>query len=259
MEVFLDLGIVIFIPFMIYRGYRRGAIKALCGFLAVFVAFFGATFLANNLYLPVGRLVQPVVRQVITQVLEETLGEDVLIEPPVVAEGVDDNPFLSGVVTEEEVEEDQYISLDRALGALQTTPQLAFIQGFLQQATDLVEQNKSTLVGSVTEMISTVVGYEIARQGIFVVAFIFLMAIWILFSRVLDKVADLPGLAQINGVIGGLLGFLTGGLLVFVFAWCTRGGVVPTAGVERTTLYELFATYSPLDMLARFSDVELDL
>lgn len=255
MEMLLDLGIVLFIPLMVFRGYRKGAILMLCSFFAIFVAFFGATFLANNLYQPVGRLVQPVVQHFITQVLEEALGgENILINPPEEVSGMD-NPFT----LEEEESEGQYVTLERALYVVQQAVELEQIQGFLQQASDLIEENKDELVGSATEVISTVVGYEIARQIIFIVSFVLSMAVWTLFSRVLNGVANLPGLAEVNGVIGGGFGLLSSGLLVFVVAWCTRGGIIPWDSVDKTVLFQFFAYHSPLDLIAGFSQVKLDL
>ena len=42
-----DLVIAILLVLAVFQGYRRGFVLTLCGFLAVFVAFFGATILST--------------------------------------------------------------------------------------------------------------------------------------------------------------------------------------------------------------------
>lgn len=244
MEAMIDLGILAFLPFMTYRGYRRGGIVSICSFLTIFVAFIGAVFVANNLCDSVGRLVQPVVKEVITTTLEDTLKfEDVLLEP----ESTD--------ATEEGGTKKEVISMSRALYLLEITLKEDRLQGFLDLAKSTVDYNSE----SVTEEISTVIGREIARVVVFIVSFLFIMTFWVLGTRAIKIVFKAPGLAQINGIVGAFFGFFMGLMLVYVFAWATRGGVVPWEEVERTVLYEYFANHTPLDLLAQVSDVELNL
>ena len=62
------LGIVLVLAAV--QGYRKGFVLTLCGFLAVFVAFFGASVLSNALAGPVAEAIRPVVEERLEQVLE---------------------------------------------------------------------------------------------------------------------------------------------------------------------------------------------
>lgn len=251
MEVLIDLGIVAFIPIMMYRGFRRGGIVTLMSFFTIFVAFIGATFLSYNFCEPVGRLVQPVVKTAITEALETALAhEEISIEPPAI------------VVNEsgEQIESTEtYLSLSRALQLLTTTAGIEKIDGFLNSAKDSLMFVAIDYKGSATDAISTVVGREIARVAIFFVSFLLIMAIWLLATRAVNFVFKVAGVAQINAIAGAGIGFLTAILLVYVFAWATRGTLVSWDGVNRTFLYQHFAYYTPLDLIADHYTIELDL
>lgn len=254
METLIDIGILIFIPLMVYRGYRRGAVLSICGFLSVFVAFSIASATANNLCDSVGRLVQPVIKEMITEVLEVRLQhQNILIEPeadPLTGSSSGDNVSDDGKV---------YITVSSALEILEDSVDLKKIRGFIDMATEIFETEKDNYVGSATDQISTVVGREIARAAIFIIAYVFTMAAWLLFSRVLAVIFKFPGLAQINEIVGGTMGFLLGISLISIFAWATGGGVIPQDAVENTLLYEFFVKNNLFNSFDTTSTINLDL
>lgn len=256
METLIDLGIVVFLPLMIYRGYKRGVIMGICGVLTLYMAFMGASFLSNNFHEPVGRLIQPVVKQMIVEVLEEQLkNENIIVEAPVEALG-------SGLIPEDTVQVEgskEYLSLSRALSLLGASHDLEKLHGFVAMAEKALNEQPGNYVGSVTDMISTVIGREIARVVVFSVSFLLCMTLWLLFSRVLVSVFQLPILAEINGYLGAAVGFILAIFLIYVFAWATGGTVIDWDGVEHTVLYEFFVKTSPLDALAQASSISLDL
>ena len=55
----LLIGAVLLIA--LARGYSRGFVLTLCGFLAAFVAFIGASVLSNALAEPVAKVIEPMV------------------------------------------------------------------------------------------------------------------------------------------------------------------------------------------------------
>ena len=65
------LGIVLVLAAV--QGYRKGFVLTLCGFLAVFVAFFGASVLSNALAGPVA--IRPVVEERLEQAMQKSLEE----------------------------------------------------------------------------------------------------------------------------------------------------------------------------------------
>lgn len=256
MEALLDLVIVLFIPLMAYRGYRRGAVVSVCSFLTVIVAFVGATVLSNNLCDSVGRLLQPVIKEVIVEELESRLQfENILVEAP--PEVITNNPIT--VPEDAQVQKQEYVTMTRALSILEASVAMEKIEGFIVMAKETLIRYEDQYVGSVADIISTVLGREIARVGIFIISFLFLSAMWLLFSRILVALFKFPGLAEINGIVGGSMGFLSGVLLVCVFAWATGGTVIPWDGVNKTMLYEFFVKNTPLNGLASAYSVPFDL
>ena len=66
------LGIVLVLA--VVQGYRKGFVLTLCGFLAVFVAFFGAGVLSNALAGPVADAIRPVVEERLEQAMQNSRG-----------------------------------------------------------------------------------------------------------------------------------------------------------------------------------------
>ena len=56
-----------------FLGYRRGLILTLCGFLALFVAFFGATAVSNTMAGPLSRTIQPALESNIQRFLDDQM------------------------------------------------------------------------------------------------------------------------------------------------------------------------------------------
>ena len=54
-----DLIVLIVLILAVVQGYRKGFVLTLCGFLAVFVAFIGASILSDALAGPVSQAITP--------------------------------------------------------------------------------------------------------------------------------------------------------------------------------------------------------
>ena len=106
-----DLVIAILLALAVFQGYRRGFVLTLCGFLAVFVAFFGATILSNALAEPVSHAITPVIENQISNSIHETLEE----------QGYQFEEPQPGQEEETPAPEDQF-SLDQILNMMKTRP-----------------------------------------------------------------------------------------------------------------------------------------
>ncbi|MFI3252833.1 MAG: hypothetical protein R3Y63_00625 [Eubacteriales bacterium] len=251
METLIDLVIVIFIPIMMYRGYRRGGILTLMTFFTLFVAFHGAVFLSTNLAEPVGRFIQPIVKDVITDVLEDALKfENIVIEAP---------SNTNEIEEEESTTTQEYLTMARAFQILIKSQDLAKIEGFIDKARTELLTGAQEQIGSVTDGISSVIGLEIARVVTFSLSFSVLFIFWLLLTRAINIVFKIPGLAQVNAISGACIGLFLALMLVYVFAWITPGGIIPWSDVEKTLLFEYFAKKNPLELLAPNYQVELDI
>ena len=74
--ILFDLAILAVLALFLWRGYAKGFILTLCGFLAIFVALIGASILSNALAEPVAKTMEPVIahriQDALAQAIEET-------------------------------------------------------------------------------------------------------------------------------------------------------------------------------------------
>ncbi len=254
MEILIDVAILFFIPFMMYRGFRRGAIYSFMTFIAVFSAFCFAVLLSENFSEPVGRLIQPVVKQEIVTVLEDALKfEDIIIEQD--STGTVELEDESGLYT---FIQPEYLTMTRALQILSNARGLDQWAGFVEQARKSLYIAAVTFEGSVTEEISSVMGREMARTWILAISFTVLTALWLLLTRRF-KIKFEGETAKIDSYAGTVIGFCVSLLMIYIFAWITSGTIIKPSGVSSTMLYEFFATFTPLDSIAQRYMVELDI
>lgn len=74
-----DLIILIVLILAVVQGYRKGFVLTLCGFLAIFVAFLGASILSDALAGPVSQAITPAIESGI----QDTVGSYYQYTPPV--------------------------------------------------------------------------------------------------------------------------------------------------------------------------------
>lgn len=91
--LFFDLILAVVLAVTVFQGYRKGFVLTLCGFLAVFVAFIGASVLSDALAEPVSQMVRPAIELNINSALEESLQEQGVTLP----EGSTSSPDSSGL------------------------------------------------------------------------------------------------------------------------------------------------------------------
>ncbi len=223
--IFYDVVIAALLLFFLWRGYRKGLILTLCGFLAVFVALIGASILSNVLAEPVAKAIEPVV--------ESGLHDSVLSATQAApsAEGAD--PFAD-------------LPLEELLEAMKSTP---LYQGFADAFQKALDAGAAEVAGNAARAVAHFVAVQIARTVIFSVAFIAVLIAWSVLSHALDLVAKLPVLNSLNRWTGAVLGLAEGALLVFIAAWLLKDSYLPPEAVQNTYLLPLFCTANPLKFL----------
>ena len=87
--------------------------------------------------------------------------------------------------------------------------------------------------------ISDYVARQIAKTVLYAVAFVLILVLWTILSRVLDLAFKLPVLSTLNRWSGGAVGLCEGVLLVFVVCTLLKGGVLPEEVVENSHLLKL--------------------
>lgn len=226
-----DLVIAILLVLAVFQGYRRGFVLTLCGFLAVFVAFFGATILSNALAEPVSHAITPVIENQISNSIHETLEE----------QGYQFEEPQPGQEEETPAPEDQF-SLDQILNMMKDS---ALIQSFSDAIRGAVNEGVVEVTTSAAQTIASYIARELSRMVLFLISFVLVLVAWTLLSRALDLAFRLPVLSTLNHWSGAAVGLLKGGVLLFIACWLLRE-LFPAEVVEQSYLLKFFCTTNPL-------------
>jgi len=227
--IFYDVIIAVLLLFFLWRGYRKGLILTLCGFLALFVAFLGASVLSTLLAEPVAKVIEPMVASGIHdtvssywQAAPSVDGSDVLDDLPLedLLEGLQDSPVYQTIAE-----------------AFHTAVQAGAVE----------------LAGSAVQAVAHFIAVRLVRTVLFTVFFVLILAAWFVLSHTLDLVAKLPVLNTVNRWTGAAVGLVEGVLLVFIACWLLNGSFLTPEAVRSTYLLRFFCEHSPLDLLPLIS------
>lgn len=233
-----DLIVVIVLALAVIQGYRKGFVLTLCGFLAVFVAFLGATILSDALAGPVSQAIRPAIEQSVSQSLQQSLEEQGVALPEASApeEGTD----------QEQAELWENFSLDEVLGLLQDSE---LVQRFSQAIHEAVSEGVLEVTSTAAAAVADYIAREIARMVLFAICFILVLAGWFLLSRALDLAFKLPVLSTLNQWSGAAIGLIKGGALLFIVCWLFRG-LIPQEAVDQSVLLRFFCTTNPFALIS---------
>ena len=236
-----DLVLVALLLFFVWRGYERGFILTLCGFLAIFVAFIGASVVSHILAEPVSRSIRPIVEQQLHQFFEEHVSADVsLPEVPL-------PDFDFGGEAVDEALSNLEIPLQEALELLKDT---RLYKGFADAFQNAVDSGMVSASADAARVIADYIARQLAQIVLFLIAFILILILWFFLSHALDLAFRLPVLSAINHWTGGFLGFFKGALLLFIACWLLKGSFIPQDAIQNTYLLNFFCTASPLAWLS---------
>lgn len=239
-----DLILLAVLALAVFRGYRKGFVLTLCGFLAVFVAFLGATILSDALAEPMSHLVRPAVETSIRTALEDSLEEQgiVLPEPDASSQDPGAEPGEDTDVLGETFSLEQILELigDSAL-----------VQYFSDAIQSAVNQGVLSVTTNIVEAIAGYIALKIAHALLFLICFVLVLAGWYLLSHALDLAFRLPVLSTLNHWAGAGMGLVKGAALMFIACWLLRD-LFPPKALESTLLLRFFCTTNPFALIAGF-------
>ena len=236
MLIAIEIVIALIVLMCAIQGYRKGLILTVCGFLAMFVAFIGALFLANQLAQPVGAMIQPTIERSVTELMSEEfdIQLDFNHDGALVAPDASDS-----------------ISLDMLQQALANSKN-PLLSGLSDPLADLIEEHASTSLTDILESVIVFVSETLARIAIFIAAFFVVLLLWNIFSHAMNFAAKLPLLSTANAWGGLGVGFIKGCLVVFIATWLLRDYFITQDMIDRTTLLKFFCENSPLSLFNDF-------
>ena len=231
-----DLIILIVLILAVVQGYRKGFVLTLCGFLALFVALIGASFLSNTMSGPVSRALQPAIESSLTQIFSD----HTTVQPPAVEGSSSQSP-------ESQVPDESQLPLQEALDILQDSK---FYQGFVEAIQSAVDEGMVSATANAARVISDYIATQISKLVIFIISFVLILVLWFFISHALDLAFRLPVLSSLNHWGGAALGLVKGGLLLLIACWLLQGSFLPWETVRQTYLLRFFCISSPLSMLS---------
>jgi len=229
-----DLVIAVLLLLAVCRGYKKGFVLTLCGFLAIFAAFIGATIVSDTLAEPMSQAIRPVIEHNIQHVLAEQTETSDLSLP------------ISDDSTSSEEAEPPAFSLEKTLAALKDSK---LYKGFAEAFQKAVDSGVAAATANAARAIAGYIAKQITQMALFLVSFGLILALWFLLSHALDLAFKLPVLSTLNHWSGAAFGLLHGGLLVFIACWLLKDRFLSQDAVENTYLLHWFCTVSPLDLL----------
>lgn len=201
----IDLVLIGIIIFCAYRGFRTGLITSLVGIVAIVVAIYGANLIATTYSAEFTGIAEPFVSGLIDSAQAKILNYDP-------ASG-SDKPKEALKAGEESNVQKVTNSILRELGLSEE------IAGDLA---DKVAKQESTVSASMSDTISKFLSERLCFIAAFVIGFALIMIITSAIGNMLDLVFGLPGLENINHILGGVLGAVKGIAIVLVITLMCR-------------------------------------
>ena len=240
-----DLLVAALLLVFIWRGYRKGFVLTLCGFLALFVAFIGASAISSTLAAPVSRIIQPAIEHNIQQVFLDHISQSGNSADASLADPA--NPLFPHDQSSAPPPADNgELSLQQALNLLKDS---ALYKGFADALQRAVNSGMVSASANAARSISDFIARQLAQMALFLIGFVLILILWFLFSHALDLAFRLPVLSGLNHWSGAILGLLQGSALVFILCWLMKDSLLSGQVIQSTYLLRFFCTTSPLALL----------
>lgn len=241
--ILLDVIIAAVVLLCVWSGYRKGFVLTLCGFLAVFVAFIGASILSSLLAEPVAGAITPMVEQAVRQAIE-TYSADALSVLSSSVSGLSASVSIDPEMLET-IQVPTELLLDQVLTALRSVPALQVIADNFQAA---VESGAIEVTADIAHALAQYIAVQIARIILFILAFVVILIAWFILSHALDLAFKLPVLSTLNRWGGAAVGLLKGLVLVAIALWLLKENLIPLDAIEGsyiiTAVHNFTANYS---------------
>ncbi|MEG2096786.1 MAG: CvpA family protein [Pseudoflavonifractor sp.] len=232
--IVFDLAIIAILLVFLWRGSSRGFVLALCGLLAVIIAFVGASFLATSLSPKVGKALEPKFAAAIEKRLDAEIQKEPAVTDPADPVQTPDDAAA--------------FPLQDVLDALKG---MGLYEDLIAGVDKAVQEGMMDVATNAAAAVAAAIAQSVAYAVIFLVAFVAILVAWTLLSHGLDLVTRLPGLHFLNKTGGAILGLAKGVMLLFIVAWLMRfsGILIPEETVAQTHLLKFFLETNPVTLL----------
>ena len=235
LSLILDIVILGIVIIFIVRGLSKGLIMSLSGLVSLVVSIFGGSYIAKAFSRKLGYAwIRPWVHKALSIASE---GTQIPADGVLTGEGTltaNASESLTGIVESSEL------------------PAFSF-EGTFGSIGKHISETGSEILHAATDVISERIAYIL----IFIVAFVVIQVLVRILFRVLNLVGKAPVLNTVNRLGGGVLGLVSGLLLVMLILWfaltfvkpATEPGAILSDSVLKSTY---LAKYLDLDNVLSF-------
>lgn len=197
----LNIAILVILFLFVLMGWRRGFVYSLCSLLAVFIAFFGAKYVADTFSPELESWLTP---RIATQI------QSALADHPELAEG--------------------------GFRVLFPDQDLPASLGDLLNSQTLSDDTRSLIAQTAAPKLASLVAFDL----LYLLAFTLILLVWRIVSRALNLVVRLPVLNFCNRSLGAVFGLVKGTLVLCVLGWvaCHLTGLLSMEELSQTWLLQ---------------------
>ncbi|MBQ4381411.1 MAG: CvpA family protein [Oscillospiraceae bacterium] len=225
----IDIVLIAIVVFCAWRGFRAGLITSIIGVVAVVVAIYGANLIAATYSGEFVGMTEPFVSGLVDSVETKIMGYTPSAEEED-NETQDSNTFVPVLPVLGEDAKNVLKVCTSVLRQMGLAPEIA------DRIASDVDDSVDTVSAGMNAQLTTALCEKLCFIGVFIVAFLLIMIIFTAIGNVLDLVFGLPGLENINHILGGLLGAVKGAAIVIVICCVLRYlGIVLTPAVLDST------------------------
>lgn len=203
----LDLILIGIILLAAWRGFRAGFINGICGILAVIVAVYGGNLISNTYSSEFTDMLEPfvsgVVESVEGKVIDSIKGEGSDSFVPV---------YDLSQVTESDV----------GGVCIAVMRQLGISEGSAEKLSEEITKQADEVNSKMLDALTALLCERIAYIALFAISFLLIIIIFTAVGNILDLAFGLPGLENINHILGGVFGAAKGILIVLVITCVCR-------------------------------------
>lgn len=234
-SIIMDLILVGIIALCAYRGFRSGFIASVIGVISVVVAIFGANLVATTFSGEFVGMLEPFVSGLVDTAEAKILNydaakpEEETAEESEEAEETENDNVPVAPLPKSDHNNAKKVS-NSILKEFGLSDEIA--EAIASEVTKITQTVNSQMTTSLTSLICE----KLSFIALFIISFALIMILFTAVGNVLDLVFGLPGLENINHILGGILGAAKGIVIVVVICCLCRylGLIIDKEIVENT-------------------------
>ncbi|UOO37412.1 CvpA family protein [Oscillospiraceae bacterium CM] len=230
MSIAIDIILVLLVAFSAWRGYKNGFIRGIFGLLSIIAAIYGASLAASAFSSEVTGMIEPFVAGVVDKASTDVLKSG--------------EAKTQDAVIKETDKTDVYkvsFAMLRDVGVAKSAA---------SHLAEKVSAEITTVGRQMTDYLTNRLSDALSYVIVFALAFLLLTVIFAFVGNIINLAFSIPGVALPDQVIGLILGFAKGVLIVFALAVIVRYlGILSAGTIEKTTVLKYILNVNPLSSI----------